>query len=383
VIPFGERCAPVSVTLHSYLPIIICRLSMVVVALVIAWTESLAETAIDDRSSTQVIESLAKVGAVLYPDGENVESIRFLPERSQIVRMIPIDGVDGIEGHLMAKVRFIPELGTIIGRGAVEETVDGDGVRDADLHELSRFANLTHLQLRFARVSDVGVASLSQLINLKAIDISASGATAEGLRHLADLPKLESLHAASLPLTDNNSDFLANMTYLRELNISGTEIGTRTIRRVARLPNLRRLDLAGTKVSSADLLPLARVESLQVVNLASTNIDDDVFGLLRQIPSLDYVDLSGTAVTFRGISRFSEYLHQVERTVAIRILSELPQYDRWLIPALSMPSGAGLPPPDPKDIGERIELGVVILGKQQMDADWLYRLRQMQESPRP
>lgn len=188
---------------------------------------------------------------------------------------------------------------------------------------------LKGLFLRYARMTDDGLAGLVGLKDLEQLDVAQTRITGEGLRHLAGFPALRWLELSETQLGDdglkhlrqvrrladlwlNQTDVtdaglahLAGMQSLNLLHLRKTAIGDAGLKHLASLRNLSRLQLDGTRVTDEGTKSLAECRALTGLWLANTAVTDAGLERLKTLPQLAEFGLAKTAVTDVGLTHLA------------------------------------------------------------------------------
>jgi hypothetical protein len=152
---------------------------------------------------------------------------------------------------------------------------------DADLNGLSKLSELRHLSLGSNAISDLGLADLEKLSRLQILDLRDTRAGDQFLRQVARLPQLQQLMLSHSAVTDAGLKSLATH------------------------PKLTSLWLDRTQISDAGLLALAPQPNLGALLLNDCPITDQGLAAIdeHRFPGLNYLDVSKTQVTAEGVSR--------------------------------------------------------------------------------
>jgi len=204
------------------------------------------------------------------------------------------------------------------------------------LQALSRFTNLTSLDLSSNHIRGVGVVALAgalpSLVNLNSLDLSDNAIGSEGARALAGaLPSLTNL--TSLDLSENGIDSegaralagaLPSLTNLTSLDLSFNEFeGHYVLVKIAAalssLPNLILLNMANTQIDAGIAIVLAGVfqylGNLEMLNLSGNVIGDAgaraIAAALPFLPKLTKLDLQETIIDADGLAALNDAISQL------------------------------------------------------------------------
>ena len=264
-----------------------------------------------------------------------------------------VAGLDGVNELFLYKMTGSAGLDHLPEMGRLKTLlIEGSGIDDAAMAEVSRVAALEQLTINKARLTDAGLARLLALPRLGSIGMTdVLGPTDAGVARLAALPGLRSLGLHNIPgvgdlvlaaIRENHRDMealvfdrgrvsdaglanIAGMKDLRALNLQGTQVtdvGLANIRglveleslfinvegvtdaglgNVQDLKKLAVLMLGSSKITDAGLARLADKVELQTLFLSGTSVSDDGLVHLGGLAKLDNLSLMRTAVTDAGL----------------------------------------------------------------------------------
>jgi Leucine-rich repeat (LRR) protein len=148
------------------------------------------------------------------------------------------------------------------------------GVKDADLKELTNLNHLTMLNLSWTAVTDTGMKELAKLKQLTILDLFKTKITDSGLKELANLNQLTKLNLKATRVTDAGLKELALLKRLTLLDLNQTPITDAGLKELANLKQLTLLDLNSTQITDAGLKELANLKQLTTLVLDHTQVTD-------------------------------------------------------------------------------------------------------------
>ncbi|MEQ2239730.1 hypothetical protein ILYODFUR_007429 [Ilyodon furcidens] len=189
--------------------------------------------------------------------------------------------------------------------------LDGTGVTEASLENISTHPTLTSLSLGGISVKD-GNHTLQIISGLKLTHLTLPGrhtVTDGGLAFLCRLTLLSQLDLKDYTqVTDQGVSQLATMTRLKKLSLSNTRVTDAGLSSLRGLQELQELCLDRTAVTSRGVAELITcLPHLQVLGLASTQVGDSVVrrGLVH-CHQLAKVNLSHTRITDQGLKHLKD-----------------------------------------------------------------------------
>ncbi|XP_061877404.1 uncharacterized protein LOC133630110 [Entelurus aequoreus] len=191
--------------------------------------------------------------------------------------------------------------------------LDGTGVKESSLSQLSAHPNLTSLSLAGVSVVD-GNQALQIISGLRLTQLTLPGRhtiTDDGLTFLSRLRLLTELDLTDYTqVTDQGVQQLCTMTRLKTLSLSNTQVTDAGLPSLCPLLELQELWLDRTAVTSRGVAALiTRLPHLQVLGLSSTQVGDNVIrkGLIH-CSQLIKLNLSRTRITDNGV-KFLTRMH--------------------------------------------------------------------------
>lgn len=116
--------------------------------------------------------------------------------------------------------------------------LEGEGIRDEDLHHLPGYIHLQRLALTSTSISDKLLAELSQFMHVRMLDLSRTSIGDAGVTYLGRLTSLEDLDLSRTNITDAGLRSLEQLNGLERLNLLGTSATQAGIARFkSALPN--------------------------------------------------------------------------------------------------------------------------------------------------
>lgn len=132
--------------------------------------------------------------------------------------------------------------------GLTSLNLRGTEVTDAGLRHLAALPNLQFVTLRGAQVTGAGFANLP--VSLLHVDLTDTPVGATGWHALPPLPNMATLKLNRVPVTDADLEMLVRWPQVRHLEIDGTKVTEHGVRRLLALnPALTRLEVRGTPIS--------------------------------------------------------------------------------------------------------------------------------------
>jgi len=179
-------------------------------------------------------------------------------ESLQILNLQGCDNV-GDEG-----IRYISELCSI-----QMLLLDSTMVSDMGLELISIDNKLTHLDLGYCQVTDIGMEKVSRFKFLRVLrlcgDDDSPLITDIGLQYISELTQLEDLDIAGSKVTDQGFAVLSKLTSLIRLRMPYLrELTDESLKVVSQFPLLQALDICSCNFTDAGLGYIAELKSLQV-----------------------------------------------------------------------------------------------------------------------
>lgn len=168
-------------------------------------------------------------------------------------------------------------------------------VTAAGWRELGRLQNLRVLGVSDALLDDDACAEIGKLTNLTTIYLHCKGSNV-GVKKLMKLKKLVhvSLVVQGATPGDDLAEDLAGLTELRDLGIAHATISDAGVKKLAALPKLRSLGIRSANLTDAGLLEVAAMKSMVAVNFASSKVTQDgIDELWKKRPDLLMVNDAG------------------------------------------------------------------------------------------
>lgn len=192
---------------------------------------------------------------------------------------------------------------------------EGFGVGDGAMRWLGRLPKLRTINLRYAKVTDAGLAELVHCGSLTELVLAGTQVSDAGLPHLMKLPRLDTLflgfhsHGDGANITDEGLKTVGKLVNLRLLDLSGTKISGEGLAHLKDLKNLKTLHLESTDVSEADLTYLEPFKSLEWLSLHDEGrITDVAAEHLARLKSLRHLDVHFN-ITDKGVASLASLPH--------------------------------------------------------------------------
>lgn len=170
---------------------------------------------------------------------------------------------------------------------------------------LSRFRNLTHLDLTDCQLTDADLDGLSKLSELRQLSLGFNAISDLGLAELGTLSRLQKLDLRDTRAGDQVVRQVARLPLLQQLMLSHSAVTDEGLKCLATHPKLTSLWLDRTQISDVGLLALAPQPNLGALLLNDCPISDQGLAAIdeHRFPSLNYLDVSKTQVTAEGVSQ--------------------------------------------------------------------------------
>lgn len=161
---------------------------------------------------------------------------------------------------------------------------------DFDLEGLSKFTELKHLNLQRNPVTEKGLTPLSKLLSLEVVLLNDTRVGGPVLDQSLSLPKLNTLDVSRTNVTDAGLRSLRPQPTLIGLALKGCAITDRGLDEFddVHFPNLRSLNVAETQVT-ADAISRLRLGSLQSLSFPNVSMTDEHWRGLLEMKNLSYL----------------------------------------------------------------------------------------------
>jgi Leucine-rich repeat (LRR) protein len=165
---------------------------------------------------------------------------------------------------------------------------NGSGMTGEGLGAIPNPSGLTSLCLGF--VTDGGMRTITRFTNLSELEIRGGPLSADGLRNLVALTSLEKLNLRRVPL-DNRTleESVGEITSLKELRIHDCPITGDALKHLRRLKDLEILDVSATRVDDTSTSYLDGFPRLRHLFLDQTSITPASLPRLLRIRTLEWV----------------------------------------------------------------------------------------------
>jgi Leucine-rich repeat (LRR) protein len=178
-----------------------------------------------------------------------------------------------------------------IGREIEEQKIPGLCLlaeSKADFPDLKGLGTLELLILQGPGVTDAALANLTALKALQKLYLEGTEVTGLGLAQLKDLKELRILRLWGSKMTDAGMVHLKVLTTLKKLDLSCcTQVTDAGLANLKGLTSLQTLNLRETQVTDAGLTHLKDLKALQTLNLENTQVTDaGVAELRKALPDL-------------------------------------------------------------------------------------------------
>jgi len=179
-------------------------------------------------------------------------------------------------------------------------TVVGEGMTDADLHELGRFPVLETM-ISFERLTPARLGKLSLCPNVQRLEFEdRQDLTTKQWQALKTQTQIERLDLTgggeTRRITNAALRHVAAMRQLRELDLRGTSVGDAGVKQLASLTNLEVLDLERTDVGDAGVEFLPSLSKLRRLSLQGTHVTDATLRRLLSLKRLTSLDVGRTRI---------------------------------------------------------------------------------------
>ncbi len=188
---------------------------------------------------------------------------------------------------------------TLIGMKGV---VDGEA--------LSKFRELTNLDLGATKISDKKLKFFEKLTKLESLDMGFNELiTDESLSDLVRCKKLRVLHLYTTNIGDKGLAAIGTLKKLESLSIQQTKVTDTGMQHVGGLLQLKSLETSGNpQLTGKALKHLTNLENLEYLGLSYTNVDDAGLIHLHGLQNLNQIDLRQTLVSQEGAKALKEKL---------------------------------------------------------------------------
>lgn len=160
--------------------------------------------------------------------------------------------------------------------------VTGGDVTNDDVAVLEDLTDLSHLDVRYTRISDAGLSHFRRMTQLRKLYLSGTDVSDSGLKTLNHMPELRTLYLSGTKIGDGGIVHVARLKQLEELNLSQCKTITDAgIELLKSQRQLKQLNLTGTGITDEGLQHLARLEKLEGLYLHGTNVTEAGIGRLR------------------------------------------------------------------------------------------------------
>lgn len=172
------------------------------------------------------------------------------------------------------------------------------------IQALSELTELTRLNCRGSRFSELSLNILKRLDKLRLVDFTGCELTSQQIEFLTTCHDLE-----WLILNDNDrigdDSILWDSAHpkLVSLSLRGTSVSSKLCTYITKSPELEILLLSKTLIDDAIMSTVGKLKKLKNVAIQGTRITDDGIANLVSCSRLTYLDCSGLRVTYAGIFR--------------------------------------------------------------------------------
>ena len=200
--------------------------------------------------------------------------------------------------------RWVEDLGGSVERNAqgkvTSVSLRGTWVTDTDLRRLTRYPDLSVLDLSLTHITDAG---LQEIKNLKGI---------------TDF----NLYFAEY-VTDEGVAYIKDWKRLKRLNLHGTKASDTALEHIAGINTLEFLDVGSTLMTDVGLERLTSLTNLRELTMGGNELGDAGLQALRQMPTLTYLDLSGRTGNDKNVWTVSMSNTGLQAVLALKNLREL------------------------------------------------------------
>jgi len=165
--------------------------------------------------------------------------------------------------------------------------LDGTGIKDDQLADLSGFKKLTSLSLQSNPVTDNGLVHLKDMKTLEVLALEKTKITGRGLRHIKGLTNLRVLNLSQCRIGDDPLDNLKAMKQMETLALQNAGVRGPGLKHVGGLTNMITLNLDDSKIEGRNLLHLKPLQKLRIIYMRDSRVSQrSVEKLEELIPSL-------------------------------------------------------------------------------------------------
>lgn len=180
-------------------------------------------------------------------------------------------GIDVFKNETIDAVLVSPHENDLLLREIIKvhsvrniDIIDGTGVSDSDIAQLSGLSHLESLFIIDQTISGVGLGKLNKLENLKSVRLlSCRMLTSDGVSAISELPHVTSLVLQNTSLRDAHLESFSHNSKITVLNISSTAVSDDGVEFLNAMPRLEVLNISRTKITDKGLRLLAGCKALR------------------------------------------------------------------------------------------------------------------------
>lgn len=185
------------------------------------------------------------------------------------------------------------------GKQLAELDLNGTGITDAGLKNLSKAPGLNKLMLNDTEASCESMAVLAKqgLKELKELNLHATRVGDDGVAHLKNMP-IKILNLSDTIVSENCLGHLKAIKSLEVLTLDYSDIRDSGIKTLKDMPSLRSLSLKGCPITDDCLTELSKCKQIMLLNLEDTRISPEkVQWLQKNMPRCVVVGPDGKGVS--------------------------------------------------------------------------------------
>ena len=180
----------------------------------------------------------------------------------------------------------------------VEIDLSYSDIADAQLSDITVFAQVTELDLTGTMIHDDGVSALSSMKNLRSVKLKGTKITSEGFKNLSAISNLIFMDASSTAVSDDGLELAGEWTSLRYLSLNNTTVSDAGLSHLGTLRELKGLSVINTAVTDAGVRSLKKQlpECLIVAQTARELGRSDSTESLPRLPDLGPLNSSTAGI---------------------------------------------------------------------------------------
>ncbi len=179
-------------------------------------------------------------------------------------------------------------------------------ITDRSMPHMRDFPRLKILDLREASIGDDGLGSLAGMRYIEELDVGMTGVTGLAMPLGSQLPRLREINVFLTAWTDEGVERLATIQTLEKIDLSGTSITDRSLAMLARLPRLRDLKIGDTRgIVGSGFCHLTEMRALTSLDASGLPLGDDAIAAIAKARGLTHLQLNHVSVSDVGAAELS------------------------------------------------------------------------------